>query len=154
MVGVSNPKWREEPGSEPMHLPRWAPNQTKETSKQVTLKQERVRASVCARGVQVEGWERGRERDLDRHIQECQRPGAGGGVARCCFLLDTNKQSPWERGRLFWTQEDKGLTQTRKEKKQKCSCGTQNTSFELDLIQFHQVNRLGSPWGWAGVEAV
>lgn len=82
-------------------------------------------------------------------------PGArGGGVGpRCGFLLDTYKQSPWERGGLFWTQEDKGLTQTRKEKKQKCSCGTQNTSFELDLIQFHQVNRLGSPRGWAGVEA-
>lgn len=107
--------------------------------------------------LEVFKWKDGKEEEkgiLTDTSRSASAPGQGGGVARCCFLLDTNKQSPWERGRLFWTQEDKGLTQTRKEKKQKCSCGTQNTSFELDLIQFHQVNRLGSPWGWAGVEAV
>lgn len=40
----------------------------------------------------MEGWERGRERDLDRHIQECQRPGAGGGGGKV-LLSPRHKQT-------------------------------------------------------------
>lgn len=83
----------------------------------------------------------------------CFGPSRGAGGGGKVWLSPRHIQTePLGKRGLFWTQEDKGLTQTRKEKKQKRFCWTQNTSFELDLIQFHQVNRLGSPRGWAGVE--
>ena len=98
MVGVSNPKWREEPKSQPVHILRGAPNQTNKSNMQVTLKQERVRASVCARGVHVEGQEREEEKgntaDTPRSAKApgrkgfCFGPSPAGGGGHMEFLLE------------------------------------------------------------------
>ena len=112
-------------------------NWTNKSSIRVTLKQERVRTSVCARGIHAEGQEREEEKgnraDTPRSANApgregfCFSPSPVGGGALWLSPSHIQTEPLGKRG-LFWIQEDKGLTQTRKGKKAK--------SFLLDTKYF------------------
>lgn len=88
---------------------------------------------------------------LERAGPQCQLPSQGrvlswptlGG----CGFSSAAYKAPREKGGLFWTGKDKGLTQGRKKSK-KFPAGHKNTSFELNLVQFQQAGLLqGLGWG-------
>lgn len=78
-----------------------------------------------------------------------------GAVA---FLQPHTNKAPRKEGAFLDTRRQRANSRKgeKKKKRAKSFHWTQNTSFELDLIQFHKVNRLGSSrgravLGWAGL---